>query len=51
MRIALPNALNLSISLSTIIYLVLILYLPGLPIQYSHMLRQRSKAYAKVKKC
>lgn len=47
--IQLPNTHNISISLYVIVILVLLTYIPGLPIMYSHMLTQRNRAYLKTK--
>lgn len=47
--IYLPNALNVTLSLPLIIKVVLMVYVPGLPVMYSHMLVQRKKAYGKLK--
>ncbi|RLN10233.1 hypothetical protein BBJ28_00022329 [Nothophytophthora sp. Chile5] len=47
--IQLPNTHNASISLFMIVILVLIVYVPGLPVMYGHMLTQRNRAYSKPK--
>ncbi|KAE9018335.1 hypothetical protein PR003_g13609 [Phytophthora rubi] len=47
--IQLPNTHNVSISLYVVVVLVLLVYIPGLPVMYSHMLTQRNRAYSKTK--
>uniref|UniRef100_A0AAV1V241 very-long-chain (3R)-3-hydroxyacyl-CoA dehydratase n=1 Tax=Peronospora matthiolae TaxID=2874970 RepID=A0AAV1V241_9STRA len=47
--IQLPNTHNISISLYVVVILVLVVYIPGLPVMYSHMLTQRNRAYSKTK--
>lgn len=47
--IQLPNTHNVSISLFVVVILVLLVYIPGLPIMYTHMLTQRNRAYSKAK--
>ena len=47
--IQLPNTHNVSISLYAVVILVLVVYIPGLPVMYSHMLTQRNRAYSKSK--
>ncbi|CEG47624.1 Protein tyrosine phosphatase-like protein PTPLA (contains Pro instead of catalytic Arg) [Plasmopara halstedii] len=47
--IQLPNTYNVSISLYMIVILVLLVYVPGLPVMYKHMLTQRNRAYSKPK--
>ncbi|TYZ62156.1 hypothetical protein PybrP1_009627 [[Pythium] brassicae (nom. inval.)] len=47
--IQLPNAHNVAASLYVFVTLVLIMYIPGLPVMYSHMLTQRNRAYSKPK--
>lgn len=47
--IQMPNAHNVSVSLYVIVLVVLVVYVPGLPVMYSHMLTQRNRAYAKTK--
>ncbi|EEY62396.1 uncharacterized protein PITG_14831 [Phytophthora infestans T30-4] len=44
-----PNAHNVSISLYVVVILVLVVYIPGLPVMYGHMLTQRNRAYSKTK--
>ncbi|KAG7394930.1 Very-long-chain (3R)-3-hydroxyacyl-CoA dehydratase PASTICCINO 2 [Phytophthora boehmeriae] len=47
--IQLPNTHNIALSLYVVVILVLIVYIPGLPVMYGHMLTQRNRAYAKIK--
>ena len=47
--IQLPNTHNISVSLYLMVILVLVVYIPGLPVMYGHMLTQRNCAYAKIK--
>ncbi|KAI9911259.1 hypothetical protein PsorP6_009669 [Peronosclerospora sorghi] len=47
--IQLPNTHNISISLYVVVFLVLPVYIPGLPIINGHMLTQRNRAYSKSK--
>ncbi|KAE8901813.1 hypothetical protein PF005_g11276 [Phytophthora fragariae] len=47
--IQLPNTHNVSISLYVVVVLVLLVYIPGLPVMYGHMLTQRNRAYSKTK--
>jgi very-long-chain (3R)-3-hydroxyacyl-CoA dehydratase len=47
--IQMPNAHNVAVSLYTLVLVVLAVYVPGLPVMYSHMLTQRNRAYAKTK--
>ncbi|KAI9895456.1 hypothetical protein PsorP6_019491 [Peronosclerospora sorghi] len=47
--IQLPNTHNISISLYVVVFLVLLVYIPGLPIMYGHMLTQRNRAYTRSK--
>ncbi|KAK1929125.1 Very-long-chain (3R)-3-hydroxyacyl-CoA dehydratase PASTICCINO 2 [Phytophthora citrophthora] len=47
--IALPNTHNISLSLYVVVILVLVVYIPGLPVMYGHMLTQRNRAYSKTK--
>ncbi|ETN15379.1 hypothetical protein PPTG_06653 [Phytophthora nicotianae INRA-310] len=44
-----PNTHNISISLYVVVILVLLVYIPGLPVMYGHMLTQRNRAYSKIK--
>uniref|UniRef100_A0AAV1TMV9 very-long-chain (3R)-3-hydroxyacyl-CoA dehydratase n=1 Tax=Peronospora matthiolae TaxID=2874970 RepID=A0AAV1TMV9_9STRA len=44
----LPNTHNISISLYVVVILVLVVYIPGLLVMYSHMLTQRNRAYSKT---
>lgn len=48
--ITLPNRFNFSCSLLSIMYGTMFAYLAGLPVMYSHMLKQRNRAYSKLKK-
>ncbi|EQC38270.1 hypothetical protein SDRG_04695 [Saprolegnia diclina VS20] len=45
--IAMPNTHNIAVSLYVIVLLTLVVYVPGLPIMYTHMNVQRKRAYAK----
>ncbi|KAJ0393909.1 hypothetical protein ATCC90586_001337 [Pythium insidiosum] len=47
--VQLPNSLNVAVSLYVVVILMLIVYIPGLPVMYSHMLTQRNRAYSKTK--
>jgi very-long-chain (3R)-3-hydroxyacyl-CoA dehydratase len=47
--IQLPNTHNIAVSLYAVVIFILIVYIPGLPIMYSHMLTQRNRAYSKPK--
>ncbi|CAI5740988.1 unnamed protein product [Peronospora destructor] len=47
--IQLPNTHNVSVSLYLVVILVLVVYIPGLPVMYGHMLTQRNRAYSKMK--
>lgn len=47
--IQLPNTHNVAVSMYVLVILVLIVYIPGLPVMYGHMLTQRNRAYAKAK--
>ncbi|CAI5745882.1 unnamed protein product [Peronospora destructor] len=47
--IQLPNTHNVSVSLYLVVILVLVVYMPGLPVMYGHMLTQRNCAYSKMK--
>ncbi|CAH0478146.1 unnamed protein product [Peronospora belbahrii] len=47
--IQLPNTHNVSVSLYVVVLFVLIVYIPGLPVMYGHMLTQRNRAYSKTK--
>ncbi|DAZ93268.1 TPA: hypothetical protein N0F65_010892 [Lagenidium giganteum] len=47
--IQMPNAHNISISLYVVVILMIIVYIPGLPVMYGHMLTQRHRAYSKKK--
>lgn len=47
--IQLPNTHNVAVSLYVIVILALIVYVPGLPVMYGHMLTQRNRAYSKSK--
>ena len=47
--LALPNVHNLAISLSFIMKGMILSYLIGLPVMFSHMVTQRHRAYAKLK--
>lgn len=47
LSIALPNAWNFSFSFSGYVWVLLyVIYVPGLYVQYTHMIRQRRKALA-----
>ena len=45
--IAMPNTHNIAVSLYVIVLLTLVVYVPGLPVMYTHMNVQRKRAYAK----
>jgi len=50
LSLELPNALNFGFSLYALTIVVLIIYLPGLPYMYTHMMAQRKKHLGGKKK-
>uniref|UniRef100_K3XAL3 very-long-chain (3R)-3-hydroxyacyl-CoA dehydratase n=1 Tax=Globisporangium ultimum (strain ATCC 200006 / CBS 805.95 / DAOM BR144) TaxID=431595 RepID=K3XAL3_GLOUD len=44
-----PNTHNIAVSLYVVVILVLLTYIPGLPVMYGHMLTQRNRVYSKPK--
>jgi len=47
LSIQMPNTHNIAVSLYVVVLIILVVYIPGLPIMYSHMNVQRKRAYAK----
>jgi very-long-chain (3R)-3-hydroxyacyl-CoA dehydratase len=49
--ISLPNSLNTSVSVHTyLLVLLYLVYLPGLYVQYTHMIKQRKNAFRPISK-